>query len=194
MALTKITDHERLARADLLEQFKGLPNIEAILDVVSTKVQEIEEAFWQLLLERFLPTAIGVQLDMIGRIVLRDRANLVDDVYRAVLRGKIAANLSSGTHPEVLHVVELCIDSATTGAVAEVVLEYPAGATIRVTADPLVADLGPHVADLITIAESSGVRILFQYYETDPPFAFDGFGSAKFDGGYYFATTIEGAY
>ncbi len=190
---TKITNHADRIVGDLLEQFQGKPRIEALVRVVAAKVQEIEDAFWQLMLERFLDTATGEQLDNLGRIVERERGDLGDEVYRGILRAKIAANLSSGTHPEVVRVAELAIDSATTGATAEVVLEHPAAATIRVIDQALVAGLGPHVADLLTIAASSGVRILFQYRESSPGFRFDGAGGAKFDGGYHFATTVEGA-
>lgn len=193
MAPTKVTDHQARARDDLLQQFKGLPNIQAIVDAASAQVQDLEEALWELLINRWLPTAEGVQLDTIGRIIDRGRGTLADDVYRGVLRGKIAANLSSGTYPEVLRVVELCVDFDTTAIAITVTPEHPAAAVLSILADSLTADLGPHVADLITLAAANGVRLLFQYYETDPPFAFDGAGSAKFDGGYHFTTTIEGS-
>jgi len=193
MTLTKITDHAQRILDDLLEQFKDKPNLEAILTAIGRQAQDLEDAFWQLLLDRFLPNAVGAQLDIIGRIVRRDRADLSDDVYRAILRGKIAANLSSGTHPEVLRVVELCLDSDNTGAIIEVVLEYPAAVTIRVTEDALVVGLGPHVADLAQLAAGSGVRVLFTYFENDPPFAFDDAAIGFDDATVAWGTTAEGA-
>jgi len=173
MALEIINDHADRAIANLLVQFKDRPNIEAVLRVVVGKVQEIEIAFWQLLTERLLGEAVGSQLDVIGRIIGRDRGPLDDDVYRGVLRGKVAANLSSGTWAEVVHVVALCVNSVIVGSYVEGVPEYPAAGTIRITSTPLVEGIGPHVADLVALAESSGVRILFQYYEGDYVFGFD---------------------
>lgn len=191
MTLTKIQDHDQRAVDDLIGFFRR-ERIETITRVFAEKAQEIEDVFWQLITERFLDTAVGVNLDILGRIVRRERGPLNDDVYRAILRGKIAANLSSGTYPEVLRVVELCLNVRSTGISIEVVPEYPAAATLRVDLHPIIPGLGPYIADLITSAASNGVRVLFQYHEVGPSFAFDGQGGATMDSSYYFSTTAEG--
>jgi len=42
MGIAKVTTHAALAKAKMLEQFKGLPNWEALLDGFSAQVQAVE--------------------------------------------------------------------------------------------------------------------------------------------------------
>ncbi len=189
----KTTDHDTRALGDLLQQFKGRPNIEAFLRAFATKAQEVENALWQLVTERWLHTAVGAQLDLLGRLLRRDRAGLSDDVYRGILRAIIAARLSSGTHPEVLRVVQLAINAAVTGGHLKITRQPPAGAEVFLDNQALLAGLGVHVADLIALAASMGIRIVFTYIEVDSAFAFDDANIGFDDSAYGWGLTSVGA-
>lgn len=59
---------------DLLEQFKGKPNIEALCDVFDKQIKELTDAFDAIQYETSLDTAVGKQLDRIGDILGLTRA------------------------------------------------------------------------------------------------------------------------
>lgn len=182
------TAHIKGGLDDLLEQFKDLPNIEGLLTALLTEFQRIDDEMFKLIASRSIAAATGDALDIIGRILGRERGELSDTVYRAVLFGKVLANLSSGAADELIAIV-LAVAGSTHDA--EWIDEFPAAATIRTITATLTAGLGVELADLLGLAKVGGVRLLFQYFETAPLFHLDGFGGSTFDGGSFFSTTIE---
>lgn len=101
------TTHAAEARARLLEQFKDVPELVAILDASSAQTQADEDVSWQLLVERWLGSSVGVQLDGVGEIVGEGRLGRDDATYRVFLRARILINLSSGTGDEIIAIMEL---------------------------------------------------------------------------------------
>ena len=59
-------DHSGKMLARLAEEFRK-PRISAILTGEAAQYQAIEDAFWQLLVERGVDTAVGNALDVLGR-------------------------------------------------------------------------------------------------------------------------------
>lgn len=106
----QITNHHSEAVLRLLQQFRGKPKLEAMLGIVTHQIQQLEDAFWELMTERQLTTAIGAQLDIIGAIlgqsrVVDETTTLTDDNdYRAMLGIKILVNTSNGTMDEILEI------------------------------------------------------------------------------------------
>lgn len=109
--ISKITNHAEQARARLLNQFKGKPKFEALINLMAHQFQQLEDAFWQLLTERQITTAVGAQLDIIGEIIglkreVDETTTLTDDEdYRAMMFIKILANVSEGTLDELIVLV-----------------------------------------------------------------------------------------
>jgi len=68
-----MTNRVEQAQELLIEQYKDSPNLVATIDAFSVQLQDVEETNQKLLYERSLDTAIGEQLDVIGRIVVLDR-------------------------------------------------------------------------------------------------------------------------
>ncbi len=163
-------------------------NIEKLLETYVAEVQEFETAAFEVLTQRWLDTAVGVQLDGLGKIVGKEREGADDDTYRRLLRAQILINLSGASVQEIVSILELVI----AGAVIELKQEFPAGFTVVVDQAPIPTSTAITAAEVINQARAGGVRGLLQYYVTDPVFRFDGAGGSKFDGGYYFSTTIEG--
>lgn len=129
-------------------------------------VQDLENAFQQLLVDRTVDRAYGVQLDVIGRIVGQLRAGMADDVYRRYIRARISVNRSKGTVADVLKVADLVVfdDDAYMHAI-----QYGTAGLHLVIEDVVIDD-----ADLITAlvlmlrdTVSAGVRIVVETWPLD---------------------------
>ncbi len=66
---------DRIAQAQdlLIEQYKNSPNLAALLKSITTELQTLDNENVKLLNERSLDTAKGVNLDVIGKIVVLER-------------------------------------------------------------------------------------------------------------------------
>lgn len=71
--------------------------------------QSLEAAFQQLLTQRNIETAVGAQLDVIGKLVGQPRDGLDDDTYRRYIRARITTNRSSGTVGDALKIARLLL-------------------------------------------------------------------------------------
>ena len=107
MGVTKITTHSADAVARLLHQYKGAANIEGLLGVYGTQVQELEDATHAMLLNRTLENATGDQLDALGEIVGQERQGADDEDYRIKLKFRIGVNVSEATLNEVATLFKL---------------------------------------------------------------------------------------
>lgn len=87
----KIT-HVADAVKRLLWQFRDQPNIKAIVESYAIQIQELEYVFMSLLVDRYISTAEGAQLDGIGEIVGETRQNRNDTDYRVGIQGRILRN------------------------------------------------------------------------------------------------------
>lgn len=160
--IARITNHVTQAAGLLLQQLRGKPKIEAFLKAFVAQVQELETAFWSLLLDRTLAAAVGAQLDVLGRVVNREREGLGDDDYRAVLAAWIAANRAGGTADDVLRVTVLAVGAANTVSLQEF---FPA--SMVVTLGNALALSPAIVAAIIRRARMGGVNTQVVYSESD---------------------------
>lgn len=110
--MVQITNQFERALALLVSQFRGqkldgqLTNLQKLIKVLVTPAQRLEDVKWQLKTERWLSTAVGVQLDEIGVILgLPRELNESDDDYRERLEFQIFINTTSGTPEEVMAVL-----------------------------------------------------------------------------------------
>lgn len=90
--MAAITDHINRALANLLAQFDNSPKLRELVSIFVAEVQVIEDVYNELLTERILSAAEGVQLDRIGKFVGLSRDDLSDSIYRVLLGAKITAN------------------------------------------------------------------------------------------------------
>lgn len=165
MTLTEKTTHISEAIADLLEQYKGQPKIEALISSYVQQVQDLETVAFQVLQERLLPDASGVQLDGLGAIVGQDRQGDSDTIYKTWLAAKFLVNACEGTIEEMIAIALalLDIDSITDLELTEY---FPAGFVIDVS-DPLTY-LNPHrFARFMQTARPATVEFAFEYLLSD---------------------------
>lgn len=112
-----MADYIQQLTDDIIEQFKGKPNIAAIMEAVAVQLQDVADFYTALRDERSLHTAIGKQLDGSGDIVVLNRAeagqmasynnpgeaiSLDDELYRKFLIFKVLKNTSISTYPDII--------------------------------------------------------------------------------------------
>lgn len=99
-------DHVSTGLARLIWQYRGdQPRIQAFLESLLDEVQSIEDAAYQVLTGIWPRTAIGDQLDVLGKIVGQKRYGLVDEAYRVFILGRIYVNVSDGKLPQYLYLI-----------------------------------------------------------------------------------------
>lgn len=170
-----VTDHADRAIARLVQQLQGKPRLASLLRAFVGEVQAVEDALWQVLEQRLLDTAVGAQLDLLGRVVGRARQGMSDESYRTHLRVQIRLNLGSGTGNDILGTFALLVGDATR---LQLVEQFPAAFVLRV-ADTLpvaVAD----AASILQAAKAAGVRAILEYslFPSSDTFTPDGGSSA----------------
>ena len=90
----------------LIHELKDKDAVEKMLSLFLTKVQEIEDAGFELLEQRGIFEAVGFQLDVIGKILGVKRLGLEDEPYRTALLLRIASNNADGTPNNLITLVK----------------------------------------------------------------------------------------
>lgn len=137
--------------------------LETLMTVLMAPFQRFENACFQLLTQRTVDTAVGVQLDVLGKIVGQGRAGLADDVYRRYIRARILTNRATGKREELITIAKLILNDDT----ATIVLLDQPPATVFVRIDNITVDAATEAALTLFLgaAISNGVRILVQSSE-----------------------------
>lgn len=165
-------------------------DLELLVRGYVAQVQELDTAAAGLLTKTGIESAEGVQLDGLGEIIGIARNGLSDDDYRTVLFAYIRVNTSGGTIEQLIEVVRLSTNSAVIDQ--EITLEEFFPAAVKITHEAaLPSGVGLIAAQAMFLAKAAGIHVIFEYHETEPIFAFDGAGGAKFNGGYYLKTAIR---
>ena len=110
-------------KQDLVEQFRGKANIEALMEVVGIELQEVFDFYEQLRTQRSVNTAVGKQLDGVGDIAVMTRKEagqlagnpipfevIDDDTYRQYLIYKILKNTCDCTYPDIIRAFRMFWD------------------------------------------------------------------------------------
>ncbi len=160
--ITPITTHEADAKARLPGWLVDSTNYRAFFDVLTGPYQDIEDLLISILDGLSIETAVGVQLDVIGRILDFARTSLTepDIEYRSRLFGR-AAELALSGEPETLISVWAALWSPT-----NVFYDEPGVATVELTAlltvDPDDPLLDAAALAAIRAAKAGGVQIIPQ--------------------------------
>ena len=79
-----MTARQDQAEGLLIQQYKNSPNLIGFIRALASAFDPLDKAFSDLMLKRFIDSAEGVNLDVIGRIVVIERPYLdetIDDVF-----------------------------------------------------------------------------------------------------------------
>ena len=155
---------------DLIEQFRGQPNIAIFNKAVARQLKELSAFFYQLYVLQWLDRAEGWQLDGIGNIVDLSRtdaliwANMAgldvpmeDDLYRVYLWFKIFLNTSNGTYGDVARTLKMFWPD-TPFYYSEYV-DIPA--TMFFTSAPLPMTTDLRILRIATRVKAAGVALKF---------------------------------
>ena len=153
-----ITNHVEIAINRLPNQHR-LPKTEAVVRAIVGPTQDLETALLQLLTERAIDTAVGVQMDVIGRIVGELRRGLNDDTYRFRLKTRVLINRSEGTREQLIQIlVTALLPSSVTVAVKN---EYPAALTVELFDFPADDVLTDELFRYLRGGTAAAVRVIF---------------------------------
>jgi hypothetical protein len=147
----------------MLAQFQGQPNFEGQLRSFLVQVQEIEVMLFSLMAERYLSTAVGAQLDGIGRVVGEPRSGKNDLDYRVALQGRIIRNRANSRIEDIHTLFGLLLPGFSftltenpSGTVAHFFYEIDQALTPN---DPSPAVLNAQLQD----AKGAGIRVNLLY-------------------------------
>jgi hypothetical protein len=174
---TKITDHVAQAQDRLLTQFRDSPKLNALLEAVVTEVQLGENVIFEVIAERLIAVAEGVNLDIIGRIVGLERLDVSDDdEYRELLLVQIRANNSDCGADDIIFIASELTGVPVRYTQTTATGYYSAHYHLEYVVDPPLSDEWlARINDLLELVTCSGVS--YEMVEGDSPDAF------RFDSG-----------
>jgi hypothetical protein len=149
----------------LPQQHKDQENIAKFISALVTLVQDLEDALFPLLTDRTIDTAVGEQLNIIGRIVKEDRLGQPDDTYyRIRIRARIAANKSHGLIEDLILVARLALRPGEPRIVIQP--HYPAAVLVSINELAVVPGLAEVVYRYLRIAAAAGVALFLETVES----------------------------
>lgn len=149
--------------------------VQKFLGAIVGPFQTLEDAAQQCIFDRGVNTAVGAQLDTIGKIVGIPRNGVTDDeIYRRLIRAQISSNKSDGLIEDMLTITDLVVfDPAATYVLDNTGV---AAFVLKVEGVVLTFELAEFLMRFLRRAVSAGVRIIMEFWqepETDM-FTFDG--------------------
>lgn len=136
-------------------------NNEKLLACLVSPFQSLENALQQLLTERSVDTAVGAQLDVIGKIVGQARNGMTDDDFRRHVRARISVNKSTGVTEDIITVTDLVVYDDN----AYYRVERQGTATVKLTIEEVAVAtaLAERLFGMLEDTVSAGVRLVLQY-------------------------------
>lgn len=153
---------------------------EHLVAAFAAPFQLLEDAQQQLLVNRTVDSAIGVQLTTVGKLVGQPRQGVTDDdIFRRYVRARIAVNKSDGTIEDILTVSDLVVYDDNAIYIFD--NRGIASFNLRVTGIFIDYSLAALLISFLKEAASAGVRVVVEFDNVDAAdtFAFAGDGPGK---------------
>lgn len=119
-------DYVTIGQGRLTNEFSDKPRLLGVVNAMLTPLAEVETLADQVQTQRWVDTAVGVQLDGIGYIVGETRLGRDDDDYRTAIMFRIFANTSNATPEDLIKGLRLL----TTPDDIQYIEQYPATAML----------------------------------------------------------------
>jgi len=164
MTIEQINDHAEKAKERLPRFLDGATNFNALIDIFSSRTQDLENELFNLLDQRNLSDAVGVQLDGLGQILNLDReVGQSDEDYRQAIIGETGQLALSGQIESLINVF-----NALTSAVSSDVVEF-FPASVLLTAfydgDLVDPDIDQSIIDAMDKVRAAGVNLDLRHTE-----------------------------
>jgi hypothetical protein len=161
--IERIDNHVEQGLARLISQYQNAVQFKLWISVYLRQIQRIEDGIWEVIYARNIDSGIGVQLDLIGKILNRARGGLSDDDYRIALRAEIAILRSTGTANDLETVGNLSLPSGYTFTLTD-----EGNAALLVQIDQQVLFSATTFLENLIRAKQGGVKLLFEYSTNAP--------------------------
>lgn len=148
----------------LLGQFRDNDDVIAVVSAPLRQLNVVETALQNMLKLTSIDDALGVQLDVLGRILMQPRGQKDDATYRTYLYAKVAALRSNGSVPGLYSPLRITDPLGT----YQLKALYPANARMNFVDPPLETPGVIDRAQLLKVAKAGGVG-LFLFWMTDVP-------------------------
>lgn len=86
-------------------------NIGKVLLILSEQIDDVNDSFVAIENYRDLNQATGETLDLIGKSIGQPRGQATDEVYRILIRARIARNASDGTTDKIILALSLALNT-----------------------------------------------------------------------------------
>lgn len=168
--LTQNTTISDDAVARLLYQFQDKTYIEGLVQSFTDQLQDIENIVFNVRDDRWIDTAEGEQLNLLGQIVGAERGGRSDDDYRNLIIAQIGRNTSKGRATDIFTIFNLLTSSDR----CYLVQLFPAA--IGIYADHDITALNTDdIKEFLELALAAGVSLdEVGYYLEDEAFGYDG--------------------
>ena len=128
MELEQISDYSVLTEKLIPARFSNKKNfVEGLLGSTNPQFNDLDEANYQIFTQVWLDTAVGVQLDFIGNLLVLDRLDRDDESYRALLQLKVSINTGAGQPELIIRIIK----ELYTATEVHYIPNYPAGFIIQ---------------------------------------------------------------
>jgi hypothetical protein len=156
-------DHVVRGLARFIDQFRDNKDVRGLAQSYLNRIQELENAIWEVINYRQLINAEGIQLDINGKIVGRGRNDLDDPDFLLAVRAQIRINRSSGTPEDLIDVTRLSIPDGFTFSYEEY---YPCTVWITIN-DAVNFNIDVTHANLLR-TKLGGVKLFLQFSLVPP--------------------------
>ena len=100
-------DHLQAILSSDLEQYKESKALSVLMKALISQLQRTEDTFLDLQLKRFIPTAFGYTLDLMGSIVGELRNFKDDNDYRTAILIRALINNGGGTPEDIISAIRI---------------------------------------------------------------------------------------
>jgi hypothetical protein len=159
-------DYIAIGQGRLTNQFSEKPLIRGVVGAMLKPLGEVEDLADQVKSDRWIDTAVGVQLDGAGYIVGESRLGRGDDEYRNAILFKIFVNTSTATPEDLIKGLKFLTQPDD----IQYIEQYPATAILYTNGYPIPQNIQSVIQDLSPAAISDvPVMVSFAWKE---PFRF----------------------
>ena len=186
-----MVDHVTEGLAYLPSQFFDSPVLRELLTIWLERLQALEVVIADIVSQKSIDLAEGVQLDGIGEHLGVKREGLTDIDFRKKLKIQKILNASEGNYPTVLELWKLLLESD----MATITPEYPAGVALYSGVGISDFSIIETIEQALPLTVTASITASF---DEDPAFCFEGgdglgFGTTEDStiGGKYISRYIE---